>query len=122
MLTLRECPVSVGRLNGEVVKGLWASLSLELLYFTNDDDERYSIQAEERLLRNLTVEVADQPLGYSIYTSPLIRHGLEYFWRNMYKQIWEYLLKLFYFRKYFLEKKIFCYFSVFLIKNLQLNI
>jgi len=44
MLTLRECPVSIGRLNAEVVKGLWASLSLELLYFTNDDDERYSIQ------------------------------------------------------------------------------
>ena len=79
MLTLRECSVSIGRLNAEVVKGLWASLSLELLYFTNDDDERYSIQAEERLLRNLTVEVADQPLGYSIYTSKLIRHGLEHF-------------------------------------------
>ena len=44
MLTLRDCPVNIGRLNPEVVKGLWASLSLELLYFTNDDDERYSIQ------------------------------------------------------------------------------
>jgi hypothetical protein len=79
MLTLRDCPVNIGRLNAEVVKGLWASLSLELLYFTNDDDERYSIQAEERLLRNLTVEVADPPLGYSIYASQLIRQGLEYF-------------------------------------------
>jgi hypothetical protein len=50
MLTLRECPVSIGRLNAEVVKGLWASLSLELLYFTNDDDERYSIQVRQMLL------------------------------------------------------------------------
>ena len=45
LLTLRDCDVSVGRLNPEVVKGLWASLNFELLYLTNDDDERYSIQA-----------------------------------------------------------------------------
>ena len=44
LLTLRDCDVSVGRLNAEVVKGLWASLNFELLYLTNDDDERYSIQ------------------------------------------------------------------------------
>ncbi len=34
----------MGRLNRELVRSLWASLSLELLYLTNDDDERYSIQ------------------------------------------------------------------------------
>ena len=45
LLTLRDCDVSVGRLNSEVVKGLWASLNFELLYLTNDDEERYSIQA-----------------------------------------------------------------------------
>ena len=53
--------------------GLWASLALELLYLTNDDDERYSIQAEERILRNLTVEAADPPLGYPAYTSAPIK-------------------------------------------------
>ena len=53
--------------------GLWASLALELLYFTNDDDERYSIQAEERVLRNLTVEAADPPLGYPAYSSVPIK-------------------------------------------------
>ncbi|TRY77474.1 hypothetical protein TCAL_12639 [Tigriopus californicus] len=77
MLSLRECEVNVGRLNPEVVKGLWASLNLELLYLTNDDDERYSIQAEERLLRNLTVQVADPPLGYTIHSSAAIRQGIE---------------------------------------------
>ena len=55
------------------VIGLWASLALELLYLTNDDDERYSIQAEERILRNLTVEAADPPLGYPAYTSSPIK-------------------------------------------------
>ena len=79
LLTLRICDVNVGRLNSEVVRSLWASLSWELLYLTNDDDERYSIQAEERLLRNLTVEVADPPLGYPSFTSHPVRHGLEYF-------------------------------------------
>ena len=38
-----------------IIVGLWASLALELLYLTNDDDERYSIQAEERILRNKNV-------------------------------------------------------------------
>ena len=79
MLKLQECSVNVGRLNSEVVRSLWASLNWELLYLTNDDDERYSIQAEERILKNLTVEVADPPLGYPAYTSEAIRHGLEFF-------------------------------------------
>ncbi len=79
LLSLRPCPVHVGRLNSEVVRSLWASLSWELLYLTNDYDERYSIQAEERLLRNLTVEVADPPLGYPCYTSYPIRHSLDCF-------------------------------------------
>ena len=79
MLRLQECSVKVGRLNSEVVRSLWASLSWELLYLTNDDDERYSIQADERLLRNLTVEVADPPLGYAAYASNPTRCGLENF-------------------------------------------
>ena len=79
LLNLRECTVNIGRLNGEVARSLWASLSWELLYLTNDDDERYSIQAEERLLRNLTVEVADPPLGYPAFSSKAVRHGLENF-------------------------------------------
>ena len=45
-LSLRECEVGLGSLNKEVVRSLWASLAFELLYLTNDDEERYSIQAE----------------------------------------------------------------------------
>ena len=79
LLTLRECSVDVGGLNSQVVRSLWASLNWELLYLTNDDDERYSIQADERLLRNLTVEVADPPLGYAAFASNPTRRGLENF-------------------------------------------
>ena len=61
------------QINMLICIGLWASLALELLYFTNDDDERYSIQAEERVLRNLTVEAADPPLGYPAYSSVPIK-------------------------------------------------
>ena len=43
-LSLRECEVGLGKLNKEVVRSLWASLACELLYLTNDDEERYSIQ------------------------------------------------------------------------------
>ena len=61
--------VNIGRLNPEVVRGQWANLGLELLYLTNDDEERYSIQAHPTILRNLTVQAADPPLGYPIYSS-----------------------------------------------------
>uniref|UniRef100_A0A3Q3X230 Pecanex-like protein n=1 Tax=Mola mola TaxID=94237 RepID=A0A3Q3X230_MOLML len=70
VLSLQEQLVHVGRLNGEGVRGQWANLSWELLYATNDDEERYSIQAHPFMLRNLTVQAADPPLGYPIYSSP----------------------------------------------------
>jgi hypothetical protein len=31
---------------------------------TNDDDERYAIQAHKQLLRNITIHAAEPPLGY----------------------------------------------------------
>lgn len=69
VLTLQEQLVQIGKLNAEAVRGQWANLSWELLYATNDDEERYSIQAHPVLLRNLTVQAADPPLGYPIYSS-----------------------------------------------------
>ncbi|XP_041352688.1 pecanex-like protein 4 [Gigantopelta aegis] len=68
-LSLQEVMVHIGRLNAEVVRGQWANLSVELLYLTNDDEERYSIQAHPAILRNLTVQAADPPLGYPIFSS-----------------------------------------------------
>jgi len=69
VLSKQEIMAPVGRLNGECVRGQWASLALELLYFTNDDEERYSIQAHPTLLRNLSIQAADPPLGYPVYSS-----------------------------------------------------
>ncbi|XP_004837506.1 pecanex-like protein 4 isoform X2 [Heterocephalus glaber] len=69
VLTLQEELIQVGKLNTEAVRGQWANLSWELLYATNDDEERYSIQAHPLLLRNLTVQAAEPPLGYPIYSS-----------------------------------------------------
>eukprot|EP00812_Abedinium_dasypus_P003523 NODE_1434_length_1142_cov_279.042318.p1 GENE.NODE_1434_length_1142_cov_279.042318~~NODE_1434_length_1142_cov_279.042318.p1 ORF type:complete len:265 (-),score=87.25 NODE_1434_length_1142_cov_279.042318:113-907(-) len=65
-LTLAEDDVRVGRLNADVVQSIWASASLELRYFTNDDEERYSIQAHPTLLHNMAVQSAEYP----IYVSP----------------------------------------------------
>ncbi|XP_042893871.1 pecanex-like protein 4 isoform X2 [Penaeus japonicus] len=80
LLTLGKAEIAVGRLGAETVRGLWASLMMELLYLTNDDDERYSIQAQPGLLRNLTVQAADPPLGYPIFSSPPLRLAL--IWLN----------------------------------------
>ncbi|ERE74191.1 putative pecanex-like protein [Cricetulus griseus] len=75
VLVLQELLVHIGKLNSEAVRGQWANLSWELLYATNDDEERYSIQAHPLLLRNLTVQAADPPLGYPIFSSkPLSIH------------------------------------------------
>ncbi|KAK0050290.1 pecanex-like protein 4 isoform X2 [Biomphalaria pfeifferi] len=71
-LSLQEVMVHMGRVNRESVTGQWSNLNLELLYMTNDDEERYSIQAQPAMLRNLTVQAADPPLGYPIYSSPPI--------------------------------------------------
>ena len=72
VLSKQEIMAPVGHLNGECVRGQWASLALELLYFTNDDEERHSIQAPPTLLRNLTIQAADPPLGYPVYASGVV--------------------------------------------------
>jgi len=72
-LTLKHQGVCVSQLNGEAVRGLWSSMMMELLFAANDDDERYSIQAHPQLLRNLTVQAADSPLGYPLLSSPPVR-------------------------------------------------
>lgn len=36
--------LQVGRMNSAAIGAFWTSLSLEMQYFANDDDERYSIQ------------------------------------------------------------------------------
>ena len=56
-------------MRAEVVRGIWANLNLELLYYTNANDERFSIQAEKDILRNLIVQMAEIPLGYPVYCS-----------------------------------------------------
>jgi len=65
-LCLHQDKVRVAELRSEVVQSIWASASLELRYFTNDDDERYSIQAHPTLLRNMIVQSSEYP----IYSSP----------------------------------------------------
>jgi hypothetical protein len=39
------------------------------LFATNDNDERYSIQTHQYLLRNLLVEGCEEPYGYAGFYS-----------------------------------------------------
>ena len=68
-IQIRKNYAFLGKLSTENVNSIWANVVLELLYFTNDDDERYSIQAHGQLLRNLVVQAADPPLGYPLYSA-----------------------------------------------------
>jgi hypothetical protein len=62
--------MSLASLSGTAARCFWASTSLELLFFANDDDERYSIQAHRQLLRNLAVQTCEPPLGYPMWSAP----------------------------------------------------
>ncbi len=73
MLSLQDEVVHIGTLNPAALHGIWADLALELFYLTNDDEERYSIQAHPNLLRNLSIQTAEPPLGYSVYSSGLVK-------------------------------------------------
>ncbi|CAG2109721.1 unnamed protein product [Medioppia subpectinata] len=76
LLSLQDIGVHLCSLNRAVIEAIWSSLSLELLYLTNDDDERFSIQANPVILRNLTVQAANAPIGYPVFVSQpiLINH------------------------------------------------
>ena len=53
----------------EVARAVWQNLNAELNYYTNANDERFSIQAEKDILRNLLVQLAEIPLGYPVFSS-----------------------------------------------------
>ena len=53
--TNKDSTFSIFEFRREVIRGIWANLNMELLYFTNANDERFSIQAEKDILRNLLV-------------------------------------------------------------------
>lgn len=65
----KDSTFSVFEFRREVVRGIWSNLNVELLYYTNANDERFSIQAEKDILRNLLVQLAEIPLGYPVYCS-----------------------------------------------------
>jgi hypothetical protein len=89
LLTMQSCPVNIARINSEAIMGFWANLVLEMLYITNDDDERYSIQAHETLLRNIIIQLASPPFGYPIWISNgIIEHdGLQNNTSNQIKRV-----------------------------------
>ncbi|KAJ1494078.1 Pecanex protein-domain-containing protein [Baffinella frigidus] len=75
--SIRQAQFQVGKLNGEAVRGLWSSLAMELYYFSNEDDERYSIQSNTVLLRNLMVQTAAPPLGYPLFQGTFVAHAVD---------------------------------------------
>ena len=51
----KDSTFSVFEFRREVIRGIWSNLNMELLYYTNANDERFSIQAEKDILRNLLI-------------------------------------------------------------------
>ena len=65
----KDSTFSIFEFRREVIRGIWSNQNMELLYYTNANDERFSIQAEKDILRNLLVQLAEIPLGYPVYCS-----------------------------------------------------
>ena len=65
----KDARFSVFEFRREVSRSIWANLNMELNYYTNANDERFSIQAEKDILRNLLVHLAEIPLGYPVCAS-----------------------------------------------------
>lgn len=55
-LAKNETAMYMFSLETHAVQAVWNNLRFELLFATNDNDERYSIQTHQYLLRNLLVE------------------------------------------------------------------
>jgi hypothetical protein len=55
----------LGILDTPTVESIWASVDMELRYFANADDERYSIQAHPTLLRNILSQAKEYPVFVS---------------------------------------------------------
>ncbi|CAD8210057.1 unnamed protein product [Paramecium pentaurelia] len=71
--TYTEIQCQVFRFDSEVIRGIEANLQMELLFATNDDEERYSIQTHEQFFRNMIIEGSELPLGYApFYSGPVI--------------------------------------------------
>lgn len=65
----KDSTFGVFQFRREVIRGIWSNQNTELLYYTNANDERFSIQAEKDILRNLLIQLAEIPLGYPVYCS-----------------------------------------------------
>ena len=59
----------VYEIKSELVRSIWSTMAVELGYFANNNDERYSIQADKNLLRNLLVSLGEAPFGYPVFCS-----------------------------------------------------
>ncbi|KAF4656158.1 pecanex-like 4 [Perkinsus olseni] len=67
-LTWREATrsnVNVARLNTVSFDAIASASELDLKYFASNDEERYSIQQHEEMLRNLTVQLTEYPVCVS---------------------------------------------------------
>ncbi|KAI6654664.1 hypothetical protein LOD99_1058 [Oopsacas minuta] len=68
-LTLKPQLVHVASLQPESLHGMWSSQLFELLYLKNEEEERYSVQQEEHILRNISTQAGDYPIGYPVFSS-----------------------------------------------------
>lgn len=71
MFTRRQQKFKVIEINGELVRGIWASEINETVFMESTDRERPSIQFDSFLLRNIIAQSANSPVGYPEIVCPI---------------------------------------------------
>lgn len=71
MFTRRPNQFKLIEINGELVRGIWASEINETVFLESADRERPSIQFDSFLLRNIVAQSANSPVGYPEIICPI---------------------------------------------------
>ena len=56
----------------EWIRALWSNDEKNIIFYSQQDNERISIQHNDVLLNNMIMQAADIPVGYPAYTSEII--------------------------------------------------
>ena len=63
---------SVLKMNHEWMRALWSNDERDIIFLTNNDNERDSIQENQVFLNNMILQAADIPVGYPAFTTEII--------------------------------------------------
>ncbi|KAH0793479.1 pecanex protein 1 [Histomonas meleagridis] len=69
---------NVYQMKHEWMRAIYSNETKSLIFFQNDDSERFSIQHNSRFFNNMIVQSCDFPVGYPAYVSEILSSNVNY--------------------------------------------